>query len=114
MDGGGREMLRIKKKKLNTINNTVLFYTDDVNVLGKSICIIAAEKHANFYSCQYGDWGKELSRCSDSLWTGRTGDRIPVWTKCNTTSRLVLVATKHPVQWASDLFPGGKDAGAWH
>ena len=25
---------------------------------GKSVCIIAAEKHRNFYSRQYGDWGQ--------------------------------------------------------
>jgi hypothetical protein len=36
-----------------------LFYTDD-NILGKSIRIIAAEKHRKFISCQYGDLGQDL------------------------------------------------------
>jgi len=37
-----------------------LFYTDDVNILGKSMHIIAAEKHRSFISCQYGDWDQDL------------------------------------------------------
>ena len=42
------------KKKLNAINDTVPF----LYWWGKSVCIIAAEKHGNFYSGQYGDWGQ--------------------------------------------------------
>ena len=34
--------------------------------------------------------------------------------KFNMMSRLVLVPTQRPVQWARDLFAGGKEAGEWH
>ena len=53
MDGNVWDILRIKNKKLDTINGTVPF----LNWWGKSLCIIGAEKHRNFYSRQYGDWG---------------------------------------------------------
>ena len=111
MDGDVWEILRIKNKKLNTINDTVSF----LNWWGKRICIVAAEKHKNFYSCQYGDWDRNFhSRYSDTLWTGRSRDGIPVGMKFAVMSRPVVVLTQRPVQWARDLFPGGKEAGVWH
>ena len=39
---------------------------------------------------------------------------MPVGMEFDVMSRLVLVPTQHPVQWAGDVFPGGTEAGAWH
>jgi hypothetical protein len=85
MDGDVWEILRIKKIKLNTINDTVPF----LYWWGKSICVIAAEKHRNFHSRQYGDWGQVFIVGMD--WTGRSGDGIPVGTKVYVMSRQVPV-----------------------
>jgi len=94
MDGDVWEILRIKNKKLNTIKDTVPF----LNWWGKNICIIAAKKQRNFYSCQYGDRGQVCIGCI-GMHYGLEGPELES-------------------QWGRNLtrdhFPGGKEAGAWH
>jgi len=94
MDGDVWEILRIKNKKLNTIKDTVPF----LNWWGKNICIIAAKKQRNFYSCQYGDRG-QVFIVGIGMHYGLEGPELES-------------------QWGRNLtrdhFPGGKEAGAWH
>jgi len=56
----------------------------------------------------------QLGSTTTTLWTGRSGDGIPVGEKFNVMSIPVLVLTQNPVQRAKDPFPGCKEAGAWH
>ena len=52
-------------------------------------------------------------RYRDSLWAGRSGDRIPVAAKFSTPVQTDSWA--HPTSWtmSTSLLPGGKSAGAW-
>jgi len=53
-----------------------------------------------------------ISQYSDSLWAGRSGDRIPVEARFSTPIQTSLGPTQHPAQYASlYLFPGVKWVG---
>ena len=51
--------------------------------------------------------------CSDSLWAGRSADRIPVQARYSVPNQSDPRITQPPVQWVPVLFPGVKAAGAW-
>ena len=59
-------------------------------------------------------WAGKLSRYSDSLRAGRTGDRIPLGARFPTTVQTNPGA--HPASYTMGTvsFPGGKAAGASH
>ena len=73
MDRGGWEILRIKKKTKLLLQ--CLLYADDVNMLGECIHTVAAEKHRNFISSQYGDLGQDFI-VSRAIHYGLDGPRI--------------------------------------
>ena len=57
----------------------------------------------------------QLSRYSDSLRAGRSGDRIPARARdffLQKPSRLILWLTQPPIQWVPGFVPGSKVAGA--
>jgi hypothetical protein len=56
---------------------------------------------------------EHLSRHSDSLWPGRSGDRIPMELDISNLCRLALELTQPPERRVPRLFPGGKATRAW-
>ena len=50
---------------------------------------------------------------SDSLWAGRSGERIPVELRFSAPVQTGPEAHPAPYSWIPGLFPGGKVAGAW-
>jgi hypothetical protein len=63
------------------------------------------------YCTLYGP--QQLSRYSDCLQAGRSGDRKPVGATFTAPAQNGSVAPQPPVQWIPGLFPGRKEAGAW-
>jgi hypothetical protein len=56
----------------------------------------------------------QRSRYGDSLWTGQSGDQIPVGSRFSAPIQTGPGA--HPVSYTMGTmsFPGGKAVGAWH
>ena len=50
---------------------------------------------------------------SDSLWAGRSGDRIPVQARYSVPNQSDPRPAQHTVQCVPGLFPGVKAKGAW-
>jgi hypothetical protein len=53
------------------------------------------------------------ARVAQSLWAGRSGDRIPVGVRFSAPVQTDPGIPQRPLQWVPRLFPGGKAAGAW-
>jgi hypothetical protein len=62
----------------------------------------------------YVDGPGYLSLYSDSLRTGRSGERIPVQAKLSASVQTGNGAKPASCKWVPRLCPGGKAAGAWY
>jgi hypothetical protein len=84
-------------------------------VVGFSKGVISKAIQASFadFDCAVFSGPGYLSRCSDSLRAGQSGDRIPVEATFPAAVQTGRVAHPASCTVGTRFFPGGKVAGAW-
>jgi hypothetical protein len=110
------------EKYLWTPNKVKIYYLSlsklRLELYQNSIQNIPIHKHTKLNSYYWhfytsSTWPGQLSRCSDSLRPGRSGDRIPVGARISAPVQTFPVGPPSFLYNEYRVFPGSKSAGAW-